>query len=329
MNNIFKRSKKLCLKLQEFNITLTLVLIFILILSSLTHSTFFRFNNFINILSYTSITGILAIAVTLVLIIGEIDFSVASIAIMSAVAGGVLIENFTKSFIIIFFVSLATGLFLGLINSLVVRYFEIPSFIATLAMYIIARAGAIWLSKDLIIYIKNVSGYIYLNTIRIFKLPLIVLVFILILIIFLILLRFTGFGKIIYAIGNNSEASYLSGLNVNKWKILLFILSGGLSAIAGVLGCSQIGQIDPLQWGRGYEMIAFSIAILGGASLIGGKGSILGVLQASLILGILSNIMNLFSVSTYLQKVVSGAILIIVVFFDSFMRRRVIGLGEK
>ncbi|GAI05283.1 unnamed protein product, partial [marine sediment metagenome] len=166
-------------------------------------------------------------------------------------------------------------------------------------------------------------GYILIAQTRVFKIPSLVLIFIFILIIFLILLRYTSFGKTIYAIGGNANAAYLSGIKTNRWKITLFVISGALSAIAGIIGCSQIGQIDPLQWGKGYEMVAFSIALLGGASLSGGRGSMEGTLQAAIIMGILSNIMNLFSVSIYFQKVALGVILILLVFFDAFTKRGV------
>ena len=137
-----------------------------------------------------------------------------------------------------------------------------------------------------------------------------------------IFLRYTVPGKSIYFIGANERVSELSGMKVNRWKIFIFVFSGTLAAIAGLMAGSRIGQVDPQQIGQGYEMTAIAIAILGGASLSGGRGTILGTIQAAIILGIVTNIQNLYSISSYYQSVTTGIILILVVVINEQVRTR-------
>jgi ribose/xylose/arabinose/galactoside ABC-type transport system permease subunit len=303
------------------NYALTIFLACVFIIASIIHSSFFELNNLINILQYISITGVFALGLTLVLIIGEIDISVASIAVFSAVAGGAFIEP-TRSAVIVISVTFAAGIFLGLINGLAIRFLHIPSFIMTLAMYIIGRAGAIGISGGLIQFPRLIPAYLQIGQARPGGVPSLVIIFASVSIIFFMLLRFTSVGKLLYLIGSNPKAAKYSGIRVNFWKIIVFVISGFLSALAGIMASAQIGQIDPQQTAQGYELTAISIAILGGASLIGGRGTIQGTIQAAAIIGMLTNVMNLFAISAYFQRIVTGAILILVVCFDFYWRRR-------
>lgn len=300
--------------------TNTFILFIVFIIASIVHPAFLKINNIINILQYISVTGVMALGLTLVLIAGEIDISVASISIFAAVFGGLFIKY--NSSLLVIFITLIIGAFLGLINGFIIKYLSIPSFIMTLAMFIIARAGAIGLSGGMIQFPKKLPGYIWVGQGRLLGVPALVIVFLVLSLITFLFLRYSINGKTLYLVGSNAKAAWLSGIKVGQRKIMVFMFSGIFSSVAGIMGCAQIGQIDPQQSMQGYELIAISIAILGGASLRGGEGKIEGTIQAAFIIGILTNIMNLFAISTYAQKIVIGLVLISVVLFDTTLRQK-------
>ena len=303
------------------NLAVTFILIIVFLLAAILHPRFLTLSNLINILQYISITGVLAIGVTIVLIGGEIDISVASIAAFTAAFGAVLSRHTESNFIIII-LPILLGAILGFINGMLIKLFKIPSFVLTLAMYIICRAAAIGISKGIIISLREFQNYLWIGQGSLFGFPAPVIVLFTILTATFLFLKFTVQGKALYLIGANKKVSELSGINVNKWKVLMFVLSGVLAAIAGLMAGARLGQVDPQQIVQGYEMTAIAIAILGGASLAGGRGSILGTIQAAAILGILINLQNLVGLSAYYQSVIIGFVLILVVIVNEVINMK-------
>lgn len=254
--------------------------------------------------------GIVAYGMTLVVISGEIDLSVAGIAVLSGVVAGHFLP--TGSPVLVIGSALLTGLVVGLINGVLTAVIRIPSLITTLAMLGIARAVANILSGGQASYPDSMPEYLWFGTGSIFGMSVAVfLLFSLGAVMFLVT-RYTAFGRCLYATGGNVRAAILSGLPVIRVKITVFMLSGLFAALAGILESARLSHINPASF-KGLELEALAITVLGGAALAGGSGSIFGVLVAALIIGVINNLLNQMGVSIYIQQVVTAIVILAVV----------------
>jgi len=276
---------------------------------------FLDFNNIQNIIRTVMVLGIIAFGLTMVMIVGEIDLSVGSIAAFSCAFGGMFVDS-NSSFLVIM-LTLFAGTFCGFLNGLGVTFFKVPSLVMTLGtMAIIRNAGYIMTNGQaayptkLNIYMASAKGYIG-------NIPIPVIIFILLSIIFTIIVRYSTVGKSLYVVGANNVASLLSGIQNNSAKIIAFTLCGLCCSIAGLIQSARLGQIDP-HMGIGWELTVIAIAVLGGASLYGGKGSIEGTIIATLIIGVINNLLNLLGMSNHSQEVVIAFIIIAMVLLHNF-----------
>ncbi|MDB9776946.1 ABC transporter permease [Alphaproteobacteria bacterium] len=276
---------------------------------------FLDFNNIQNIIRTVMVLGIIAFGLTMVMIVGEIDLSVGSIAAFSCAFGGMFVDS-NSSFLVIM-LTLFAGTFCGFLNGLGVTFFKVPSLVMTLGtMAIIRNAGYIMTNGQaayptkLNIYMASAKGYIG-------NIPIPVIIFILLSIIFTIIVRYSTVGKSLYVVGANNVASLLSGIQNNSAKIIAFTLCGLCCSIAGLIQSARLGQIDP-HMGIGWELTVIAIAVLGGASLYGGKGSIEGTIIATLIIGVINNLLNLLGMSNHSQEVVIAFIIITMVLLHNF-----------
>ncbi len=276
---------------------------------------FLDFNNIQNIIRTVMVLGIIAFGLTMVMIVGEIDLSVGSIAAFSCAFGGMFVDS-NSSFLVIM-LTLFAGTFCGFLNGLGVTFFKVPSLVMTLGtMAIIRNAGYIMTNGQaayptkLNIYMASAKGYIG-------NIPIPVIIFILLSIIFTIIVRYSTVGKSLYVVGANNVASLLSGIQNNSAKIIAFTLCGLCCSIAGLIQSARLGQIDP-HMGIGWELTVIAIAVLGGASLYGGKGSIEGTIIATLIIGVINNLLNLLGMSNHSQEVVIALIIIAMVLLHNF-----------
>ena len=265
------------------NIGIIAVLIIMCVIVSIATDKFLTTNNIISVLRQISINTYIALGMTLVIILGHIDLSVGSIVAMSGTLTVGLTVNQGMPLIVAIIIGLAVGTLAGFISGFIVSHFKVPAFIITMAMMNIA------------------SG--------------IVVYMVILIAIFSFLLSKTKFGTYVYAIGGNREAARLSGVPIKKIEIIVFTLSGALAAFAGLVLCSRMYSGQP-SVGSGYELDAIAACVLGGTSMTGGKGRISGTVFGAMVIGIISNGLNLIGVSSYWQLIIKGLIIACAVLLD-------------
>lgn len=297
-------------------------LIVLLVFFSIASANFFTWSNISGILLATAVIGILALGTTFVITTGGIDLSIGTGMTLSAVMTGIVAVNLGMPMIVGVLAGVATGALMGLINGLNVAYLKLPPFIATLAMMMIAQGLALVISGVRPIYFSGVPGFknIAIGTL-IPGLPNAVLIMFALAAVTYFMLSKTVFGRFTVAIGSNEEATRLSGVNTNRWKVIIYTVAGIFTGIAGVVIAARLDSAQP-QLGVGYELQAIAAVIIGGTSLLGGRGSIIGTLIGALIMSVLINGLRIMSVQTEWQNVVVGIVILVAVFTDSLRRRR-------
>ncbi len=286
----------------------------LVIVASFISPAFLTFDNLQNVVRAVTVIGIISLGMTLVMIAGEIDLSVGSVAGFAGIVGAQFVE--TGSSLLVIIVTLGAGLVAGLINGIGVAIFGVSSLIMTLGTLAIARAVGNLISSGQAAYPTNLEFYMFLARGEFIGLPVPIIIFALTVAAVWTLVKYFSFGRKLYAVGSNPRAAQLSGINGRLVKLQVFALSGLFAGIANLLQSGRLGQIDPAM-GSGYELTAIAIAVLGGASLFGGRGSIEGMLIAALIIGVLNNLLNLLGVSIYIQQVVVAMIIVSIVYFNS------------
>lgn len=274
--------------------------------------------NLANVVRSVSENGIIAIGMTLVILIAGIDLSVGAILGLTATAAADLMMHKDLGMFSTILIVLLIGALFGLFNGFITTKLSIQSFIVTLATMSIARGVARYWSGGIGVPITygdeaNLAPPAFsFFAERIYGIPVPAICFVVLSIIFFIVLKYTRFGRYIYAIGGNETAGHLSGIKVNRIKITVFIICGVLSAFAGIIHAAQLSQGSPND-GNGYELNAIAAVAIGGTSLLGGIGTVLGTIVGVLILGVLDNMLGLLNVNSNLQMVVKGAIIIVAV----------------
>lgn len=295
----------------EFYEKYGVVAIFIIevIIFALLSNVFLSSTNILNVLRQISITGILAIGMTFVIITGGIDLSVgAVIALVTVITAGTL--KTTSSIPLALLAGLGSGIFVGILNGLGVAYGRMPAFIMTLGTTSMATGLSYIYSKGLPIMVSGT--FIKIGNGMIGKIPLPVIYFAILLAFGHFILRHTVFGRHVYSLGSNKEATRLSGVNIKTNTMMVYVISGFLAAIAGIIYTSQLG-IGTSIAGKGYELNAIAAVIVGGASVNGGNGSMWGTFLGAAIIGAMGNIMNLTGVNPFVQTFLTGVIIIIAV----------------
>jgi len=269
--------------------------------------------NLTNILLESSVTAIITIGMTFVIIAKEIDLSVGSILCFCGMVYASLSVtgvNVVLGFIIV----LGVGFIIGAINGVATVWLRIPSFIVTLAMMTIARGAALlWRNGESIRGMT--SNYLWFGQKNLFGMPVPVFLLLVVGVFGFVLLRFTKFGLYTYAIGGSNEAARLAGIRVKLIKILIFAFTGTCAALSGVITTSRLGIGSPIT-GNGKELDAIAAVVLGGASLNGGKGSVIGSLAGALTVTMLGNGMTLLRISSYWQRVLIGIVIVAALAFQ-------------
>lgn len=271
-----------------------------------------------SVLRQVAFFGLLSIGETLVIITGGIDLSPGSVIAFI----GVTVALFIKQGIgvpIAVLLALALSSFIGLWHGVFVTKLRVPPFIITLGTLSIARGGAAALTKG-----WPVSGlpdsFNFLGKASFSFLPLPFIILLLVFILFHILMNYTVFGRHIYAIGGNIEAARLSGINVDKGRIICYMISAFLAGLSGILVAANMGQGHP-GVGSAYELQAIAGAVIGGTSLMGGEGTVFGTLLGTFIISVLYNALILLQVSPYWHDIVVGSVVVIAVTVDVLRRR--------
>lgn len=290
-------------------------LILLIIVVSILNPSFLDLSNLLNLLRQISINGLIAFGMTFVILTGGIDLSVGSILALSSAFIALMITSGVDP-IIALIIGVLIGFVLGAVNGLLVTKGNMAPFIATLATMTIFRGLTLVITDGNPItnlgdsYLFQLFGKGYFIGI-----PVPAVTMIIVFVILLIILQKTTFGRHTYAIGGNEVAAKISGIKVNKIKILIYGISGLMSALAGGILTSRLNSAQPTA-GTSYELDAIAAVVLGGTSLTGGKGRIVGTLIGVLIIGVLNNGLNLLGVSSFYQQVVKGVVILIAVLID-------------
>jgi ribose transport system permease protein len=278
-------------------------------LASLVSEDFLTTTNLTNVLRQISVIGILSIGMTFVILLGGIDLSVGSVLALTGTVMMTLLVDFQLPIPVSIMGGLVTGAFLGLINGLLITYGKITAFVTTLAMMTIARSYALYYADAGAIsgldpvYTEIGNGYIAM-------IPIPVVIFACTAIIAYIMLEKMTLGRHIYAIGGNEQAARFSAVPVTRVTIIAYMICGLTAALGAVIETSRLNSISTSTSGHMYELDAIAAVVIGGTSLAGGRGRLLGTVFGIFILGVLSNFMNLLNISPYLQGLVKGVIIL-------------------
>lgn len=298
------------------------VLVMLCLILAVVSPTFRTEQNLINILQQVTVNALIAVGMTIVIFTGGIDLSVGSVLALTGIAMGMMIVDKGISPLIAVPVGLLIGTVSGTINGLLISKFRLQPMIATLAMMSMARGAALTLANG-----KTITGYsdgfrwIGTGTFPWTDIPVQIGFMLLVYLAFHYLMRYRKTGRYIYSIGGNEEATRLSGINVMKYKTLAYAISGLMAAIAAVVLVAKLNSAQSIA-GQDYELDAIASAVIGGASLLGGAGSVWGTLVGAVIIGVIRNGLNLLDVSSYLQKLILGVIILVAILADAIRNRK-------
>jgi ribose/xylose/arabinose/galactoside ABC-type transport system permease subunit len=281
---------------------------------------FLTVSNLLNVAQQTAINAIVAAGMTFVIISGGIDLSVGSIVALSGVVLGSLLHLDQGSVALALLAALAAGTACGLLNGVLISVGRLPAFIATLGMMSVARGAALVYTEG-----RPVSGFDegfrWIATGNIGFVPAPVVLMLAVYALAHLVLTRTTFGRYVYAIGGNEEATRLSGVAVQFHKTAIYGVSGLLSAVAAIALTARLNSAQPIA-GMMYELDAIAAVVIGGTSLMGGEGSLGGTLVGALIMGVLRNGLNLLGVSSFLQQIVIGGVIVGAVLVDTILKRQ-------
>jgi ribose/xylose/arabinose/galactoside ABC-type transport system permease subunit len=289
-----------------------LALIALVVFFSIKSDVFFTSANLQNIGRQTTLVTIMAVGMTFVIIAAEIDLSVASILKLSCVSAALFMNDFSNNWFLGAMVGIAVGAFIGLVNGLLTTKLGIPSFLVTLGMLGVAKGIAFVVTDTAPVLVDSRPFWAVFYEGSIAGIPVPILWTIVALIIGGVLLHFSTFGRKVYATGGNATAARYSGINTDRTKILCFVFTGVLAGLASLIFTAQ-GHAARPDFADGLELDVIAAVILGGTSLFGGRGSIIGTLIGSLIIGVLNNGLVLIGVSSSWQIAVKGFIIILAV----------------
>jgi ribose transport system permease protein len=295
-----------------------LIVIFVIgIVLSIQSRYFLTYYNIVNIFSFMSIEGVIVIGMTFLIILGEIDLSVGSVMAFSCVLAIISQKYGIAAGIII---GIAGGAVIGLINGLLVTQLNLSSIPVTLGMMIMVNGVVFALTKGL--SVKGVNpDFLKIAEPVVFNIAGSIIIFLVLIIVFQIVLRRTIFGRNVYAIGGNETASRFFGIKVNRIKVICFVITGCMAGIAGVLLAAKI-NVASGRLGVNTALLVITAVLLGGVSLSGGEGSVLKAFEGILLVGILNNAMVLLQLSVFIQEMVRGFILILILVIDGIHIRR-------
>ncbi|MBO9126625.1 MULTISPECIES: ABC transporter permease [unclassified Rhizobium] len=295
-----------------------LSLIVLCVIFSITNQRFMSVANFLNVLQQVSVIAIAAFGMTWVILLGEIDLSIGSIIAVAGMVGAQCFA-FGMGFVPALVLTLAAGALLGLANGVLTAKFLLPSFIVTVATMGIYR-GMVSLPTNGAPAMIMEPTWTAIGTQSFIGIPIVIWVVAVLFLFNHILLSKTKFGRRAYLTGGNREAALYSGIKVDRLKIIIFMISGIMAAISGILLSSRLFSAQT-NAGMSYELDAIAAAVLGGTSLAGGVGTMIGTLIGALIIGVLNNGMNMLSVPYFYQLIVKGLVILVAVYLDVRSKR--------
>ncbi len=316
--------------LEKYGKLLFLILLVLIFTSQ--RASFFTVRNGLNILTDASIYGVMSVGMTLVILTAGIDLSVGALLAFCAMCGAYVVKNggaerFTVShqasfmgfsWLIALIISLVVGVIAGLFQGTAITKFRVPSFIVTLGGMTIWRGATLVVASG-----QPISGfdqsYRWWGNGQISGIPVPVIIFFVVAIAGYVLLRYTRFGRQIYAVGGNAEAARLAGLKVDKILVIVYMIMGGLAGLAGFMLSARLSSAEAVA-GEGYELTVIAAVVIGGTSLFGGLGGVLGTIVGTLLIGVLLNGLVIMDVNSYYQQIIIGAIIILAVGLDTYAK---------
>lgn len=280
---------------------------------------FLTLSNITNVFTQVSVNAIIAVGMTFVILTGGIDLSVGSTLAISGALSASIIKS-TGSVTLAIIVAALVGIAIGLVNGLLISKGKLQAFIATLATMTIFRGATLVFTNGTPIS-KLPEKFVNIGNGKIGFIPIPVIITVIVSIIAIYVLSQTRFGRYLYALGGNEDSARLSGINTDKIKTLVYVVSGFASSIAGVIITSRIASASP-NAGTSFELDAIAAVVIGGTSLAGGEGKITGTLIGALIIGVLNNGLNLMNVSPFYQSIVKGLVILIAVLLDKKSRKK-------
>jgi ribose/xylose/arabinose/galactoside ABC-type transport system permease subunit len=275
--------------------------------ASLSSPNFLTERNIFNVLRTAAFLGTVAIGETFVIIGGGIDLSVGSVIKLSALVSAILMNGRPENIPIAVAATLAMGVIVGLINGLLITKVRLAPFIVTLGAYSVLRGVAYTVTTTPVG--RAAPGFLHLYDLKIGPVPLLVIFLALLTVAGIFVLRRTAFGRYIYAIGGAEQVARLSGVRVDRVKIGVYVLCSMLAALTGLLYLARAGVGDPVT-GEGAELQAITAVILGGTSLFGGQGGLVGTLGGVLLIGLTNNILVILNVSSWYQELIQGLVIV-------------------
>lgn len=281
---------------------------------------FFRPSNILNLLNTTATVVVAGVGMTFVIISGGVDLSVGGVAALAGMVVGICISQLGLAAFLAVALGLVAGLTIGFVNGLLVSSFKLQAMIATLGTLSISRGLTLISTSGRPVFI----GDPVLNAIgngSVFGIPIPVVIAAVVLGVGHVVLTYTEFGRYVYAVGGNEEATRLSGINVRRTKIAIYMISGFCAALDGVLLVGILGASEPTV-GQGLELDAIAVTAIGGTSLMGGVGGLIGTGLGAVLIGTIKNSLTLLNIVSYWQQVIIGVVIIVAVLLEYFRRRR-------
>jgi ribose transport system permease protein len=311
-------------KLLAFASLIALILIF----TALKPEAFMTQDNIIGILQSTTVIGVLAIASTFIIITSGIDLSVGVLMTFCAVMGGVFLVNMGWPLPLGVLGAIVVGAMTGCVSGLTITRLKVPPFIATLGMMMLLKGLSLLITGTRPIYFNDIDGFDQIalgsligDVFPALPIPNGVLIMFVMAAVCAVILNRTALGRYTFALGSNEEAVRLSGVDVNRWKVIIYTFSGGICGVAGLLIASRLNSAQPAL-GQGYELDAIAAVVIGGTSLSGGVGTILGTIIGAFIMSVLINGLRIMSVAQEWQMVLTGLIIILAVYTDNLRREK-------
>jgi putative xylitol transport system permease protein len=311
---------------QKYGILIALGLVCVVL--AIVNEHFLSTRNILNVLRQTSINGILAIGMTFVILTRGIDLSVGSVVALSGIVAASLATTSSTAMVaggpypafLAIAVGLSVGMSCGAVSGVVVARFAVPAFVATLGMLSAARGLTLLYGNGRPVPALT-PEFRWMGTGEVFGIPMPVVLFAIVFAIAWWVLNATRFGRQVYAAGGNPHAAEVSGINVKRIRLIVYVISGGLAGLAGMMLAARTGSALP-QAGIAYELDAIAAVVIGGTSLAGGVGRVTGTVIGALLIGVVNNGLDLMGVESYYQQVIKGVLIVAAVMLDQARHRR-------
>jgi ribose transport system permease protein len=319
MNKYNLKIKTVFAKFSKSRVLIILLLI-LLAFAILTQGKTVHLSNIMNILVQATVTGLMTIGMALVIIDRGIDLSVGGVAALTSAIGAICMVELKIPWIICVLIMLLVGILVGFVNGITIAKLSVPPFVCTLAVLKITQGLALFLLGG-----RTIAGlpqaHAFFGQSSIIKIPVSVWILLIFTVLGWLILRSSRFGRELYAMGGNPKAAWIAGINVTRNRVLVYVISGFLSATAALIITSRI-MCAQSTIGEGMELDAIAGAVIGGVSLAGGEGGVLGAVVGSLIIVMINNGLNLMAVSPFIQTGVKGLVIFTAVTFDALQRQR-------